>query len=55
MENLEYNKEIKVKREYTKIGSIIAKIKLVHCKRLESLEEETELIISNISTINYRR
>ena len=36
------------------MGEIIGKVKIVDCKRLEALEEGLEMIVSNISIINYR-
>lgn len=35
------------------MGEIISEVKIVNSKRLEALEEGLELIVSNISIINY--
>lgn len=41
-------------KETLKMGRIPRKITTTSCKRLEDLEEGRELIISNISVIDYR-
>lgn len=48
---LDFNRE---EVEDKKMGDIIGNIKIIDCNRLETLEEETELVISNLRTIRHR-